>query len=87
MGSIQSLGKRISVSERAFFRVICRVGMKTVRRSSDLDVNCRRPLQGKSHPVQVKEPYGNLKWLLVGFHPATRRVQCTLSVSSKAVKT
>ena len=31
----------------------------------------------KSHPVQVKEPYGNSKWLLVGLHPATRSVQST----------
>ena len=25
-------------------------------------------MQGKSHPVQVKEPYCNSKWLLVGLH-------------------
>ena len=37
-----------------------------VCRPSDRDVNWRPPVQGKSHPVQVKEPYGNSKWLLVG---------------------
>ena len=50
--------------------------MKTVR-PSDRDVNWRSPVQGKAHPVQVQEPYGNSKWLLVGLHPATRSVQCT----------
>ena len=35
------------------------------------------PVQGKSTPVQVKEPYGNLDMVTVGFHPATRSVQCT----------
>ena len=28
-------------------------------------------MQGKSHLVQVNEPYGNSKWLLVGLHPQT----------------
>ena len=28
-------------------------------------------MQGKSHHVQVNEPYGNPNWLLVGLHPAT----------------
>ena len=40
---------------------------------SDGDVNWMSPVQGKSPPVQVKEPYG----ILVGFHPATRSVQST----------
>ena len=31
--------------------------------------------------VQVKEPYGNLKWFLVGLHPATQSVQCIASMS------
>ena len=35
------------------------------------------PVPEKSHPLQVKEPKGNLKWLLLGLHPATRSVQCT----------
>ena len=35
------------------------------------------PVQGESPLVQVKEPYGNLIWLLVGFHPAPRSVQST----------
>ena len=29
------------------------------RRPSDRDVNWMSPVQGKSPPVQVKEPYGN----------------------------
>ena len=29
-------------------------------RPSDWDVNWMSPVQGKSPPVQVKEPYGNL---------------------------
>ena len=35
------------------------------------------PVQGKSPPVQVKNPTVISIWLLVGFHPATRSVQCT----------
>ena len=38
------------------------------------------PVQRKSPPVQVKEPYGNfdmVRWLLAGFHPATRSVLST----------
>ena len=38
------------------------------------------PEQGESHPVQVKEPYGNLDMVIkirVCFHPATRSVQST----------
>ena len=37
--------------------------MKTARRSLDRDINWRPPVQGKSHPAQVKEPYDNSKWL------------------------
>ena len=33
-------------------------------------------VQGKSPPVQVKEPMVIKIWLPVGFHPATRSVQC-----------
>ena len=33
--------------------------MKTVLSPLNQDVNWRAPVQGKSHPVQVKEPYGN----------------------------
>ena len=75
------------MSEQASLRVICRHDMKTVSLPSDQDVNWRPPVQGKSHPVQVKEPYGNSKWLLVGLHHANRSVQCTQSVSSLEVKT
>ena len=47
-----------------------------MHRPSDQDVNWMSPVQGKSSPVRVKEPYGNLDlWLLVGFHSATRSVQ------------
>ena len=52
------------------FHVIWRHKMKTVCRPSDRDVNWRSPVQGKSH--QVKEPYGNSNWLLVGLHPAAK---------------
>ena len=51
--------------------------MKTVCHPSDRDVNWRSPVQGKSHPVQIKELYGNSNWLLAGLHPAARSVQCT----------
>ena len=47
---------------------------------SDRDINWRPPVQGKSSPVLVKEPYSNLKWLLVGLLPATQNLQCALSV-------
>ena len=70
------------MTEHAFLHVICRHEMKTVCRPSDRDVNWRSPVQGKSHHVQVKEPYGNSNWLLVDLHPATRGLQCTKSVSS-----
>ena len=46
-----------------------------MHRPSDRDVNWMSPVQGESPPVQVKEPYGNLDMLLVGFHPATWSVQ------------
>ena len=62
------VGKGISVSEYAFFRVICRDNNKRVSRPSDRDVNWSPPphprtpsVQGKSPPVQVKKPYGNSK--------------------------
>ena len=55
------------MSEHAFLHVICRHEMKTVRRPSDREVNWRSPVQGKSHHVQVKEPYGNSNWLLIAF--------------------
>ena len=67
---------------KRFLRVICRGDMKTGRPPSDRDVNWRSPMQAKLSPVQVNEPYGNSKWLLVGLHPVARSVQCTPSVSS-----
>ena len=48
-----------------------------MHRPSDRDVNWLFPVQGKSPPVQVKEPYGNLDMVLEGFHPATQSVQST----------
>ena len=51
--------------------------MNTVCHASDRDVNWRPPMQGKSHPVQVKEPYGNLNWSLLSFHSATWSVPCS----------
>ena len=84
-GSIPCVGKGISVSEHAFLGVICRHDMKAVHRPSDRDVTHRPPLPPPRagiitpppppHYVQVKESYGNSKWLLVD--PATLSVQCT----------
>ena len=44
--------------------------METVRHPLD-----HRPppsVQGKSPHVQVEEPYGSSKWLLLGLYPETR---------------
>ena len=71
------------MSEHAFSSVICRDDTRQVHRPSDRDVNWMSPVQGKSPPVQVKEPYGNLIWLLVGFHPATRSVLSTPADSTR----
>ena len=49
-----------------------------VHRPSDQDIKWMSPVQRKSPPVQVNEPYSNLDmWLLVGLHTATRSVQST----------
>ena len=48
-----------------------------MHRPSDGDVNWMSPVQGKSPPVQVKEPYGNLDMVNAGFYPANRSVQST----------
>ena len=32
-------------------------------------------MQGKSAPVQIKEHFGNVKWLLVDLHPVTPGLQ------------
>ena len=40
-------------------------------------------VQGESPLVQVKDPYGNSIWLLVGCHPATRSVLSTLDDSTR----
>ena len=44
-----------------------------MHRPSDRDVNWMSPVQGKSPPVQVKEPYGNLDMVTC----ATRSIQST----------
>ena len=46
----------------------------------DWDINWMSPVQVKSPPVQVKEPYGNsdmVTKILVGFHPAIQSVRST----------
>ena len=48
------------MSDHAFTSVIYRDDARQVHRPSDRDVNWMSPVQGKSPPVQVKEPYGNL---------------------------
>ena len=53
------------------------VSTKQVHHPLDLDVNWMSPMQEKSPPMQVKEPYSNLDMFIVGFHPATRSVQST----------
>ena len=50
--------------------------MKTVCRPSDRDVDWRSPVQGKSHHVQVKEPYGKFK--LVTSRPSSCNPGCTM---------
>ena len=35
------------------------------------------PVQGKSPPMQVKEPYGNLDMVNAGFYPANWSVKST----------
>ena len=65
------------VYEHAFSSVICRYDTRKVQHHSDRDINWMSPVQGKSPPVQIKEPYGNLDMVLVRFHPATRSVQST----------
>ena len=44
------------------------------RVSLDQDVNWMSPVQGKSPPVQVKEPYSDLDMVTCWFLPATSRV-------------
>ena len=84
---IPGIGKEISVSEHAFLCVICRDDMKKMRHPVGQDVNWLPIVQRRSSPVQVKEPYRNLKWLCVGLHLATQSVQCTVVCeSSKEVK-
>ena len=61
--------------------------MKTVHCPSDQNINWRPPMQGNSHTVKVIEPDAISNWLLVGLHPATWCVQCTLSKYSSEVKT
>ena len=46
------------MSQQAFSSVICRYDTRQVHRPSHRDINWMFPVQGKSPPVQVKEPYG-----------------------------
>ena len=69
IGSIPAHNEEISVS------VICRDDARLVHSPSDLDVNRMSPLQGKSPPVQVKEPHGNLDMVTCRFSPCTP--ECT----------
>ena len=48
------------MSEHALSGVICREDTRLMHRPSDPDVNWMSPVQGKSPPVQVKEPFDNL---------------------------
>ena len=65
------------MSEHAFYSVICRDDARKVHRLSDRDVNWMSPVQGKSSPVQVKEPYGNLDMVTCVLSSCTRSVQST----------
>ena len=53
------------MSEHASFSVIGKDDIYTVHPPIDQEVNWMLPVQGQSHPVQVKEPYiGNLNGYL-----------------------
>ena len=54
------VARKFSLSEHAFSSVICRDDARQVHHPSDRDVNGMFPVMGKSPPVQVKVPYGNL---------------------------
>ena len=51
---------KVSVSEQVFLSAICRDDTIISVQSTDRDVNWVSTLQGKSPPVQVKEPYSKL---------------------------
>ena len=55
----------LSVSEHAFYSVICRDDARWVHCPSNRDVNWMSPVKEKSPPVQVKEPYGNLEMVTI----------------------
>ena len=48
-----------------------------MHRPSDRDVNWMSPVQGKSPPVQVKEPYSNLDMVTCRLSSCNRSVQST----------
>ena len=48
-----------------------------MHRPSDRDVNCMSPVQGKSPPVQVKEPYSNLDMFTCRLSSCNPSVQST----------
>ena len=68
--------REFSVSEHTSLRVIGRYDMKTVCHPLDRDVNWRPPVQGKSHPVKVKEPYSNSK--MATCRPSSCNLECTV---------
>ena len=69
--------REITVSEHTFPSVICSDDTRYVRCPSDRNVNWMSPVQGKSHLVQVKEPYGNLDIITCRLSSATWSVQST----------
>ena len=48
-----------------------------MHRPSDRDVNWMSPVQGKSPPVQVKEPYSNLDMVICRLSSCNPSVQST----------
>ena len=62
-------------------RTLCKVHCP-----SDGDVNWMSPVQGKSPPLQAKEPYSNLDmvYILVCFHPSDGDVNWKSPVQGKS---
>ena len=66
----------LSLSEYTFFCVICRDDIKTVRRTSDRDVNWR-PLCSESHPLfRLKDPLLYVKTVV--WRPSSCNPECTM---------
>ena len=73
-GSIPARGRKISLSEH-YLVSFAGVMLDKCIVLSDRDVNWMSPVQGKSPPVQVKEPYGNFNMVTCRLATATRSVQ------------